>query len=257
MATPAKSKRSASGPLSNDAPELFRCPACAGEVEVWPDKVRGKCISCNAVFEKTQLTDGSPVSLEEKLQALIQHAGKSGATAATIISTGDIVIDQNLADKCREPRCESYGLSKSCPPHVSGPLVLKNQLENYSHAIFFKIDVPSEVLYSRKRGELFQLLHETASGIEQKAISMGFAKAKAYAGGSCKKIFCDEHRDCRALSEEGKCRNPRYARPSMSGFGINVSKLFELSGWTWQEMDQPADAAATKTASVCGLVIVC
>ena len=193
----------------------------------------------------------------KKLKALIQDAQKSGASEAKIILTRDIVVEDNLADMCREPRCENYGLSKSCPPHVSGPSVFKKQLEKFNLTIFFKIDVPSEILYSSERLEVFKLLHEIASGIEMSAVKMGFLNAQAYAGGSCKKIFCHDHAECLALSGGGKCRNPRYARPSMSGFGINVARLFKTAGWTMTWITHDTDSAETKMANVCGLVLIC
>jgi predicted metal-binding protein len=192
-----------------------------------------------------------------KLKALIQDAQKSGASEAKLISTRDIVVDDHLAEMCRQPRCENYGLSKSCPPYVSGPSAFKKQLEHFNRAIFFKIDVPSEILYSGERRDFFQLLHEIAAGIETSAVKMGFVRAQAYAGGSCKKIFCRDYDECLALSEAGKCRNPQYARPSISGFGIDVAKLFETAGWTMNWITRTADSSAVKMASVCGLVLIC
>jgi predicted metal-binding protein len=203
-----------------------------------------------------RLSEGSPLTPDEKLQVLIQYARKSGAGDAVILSTADIVIDDGLADRCREPRCENYGLSKSCPPHVPGPMALRNQLAHFHQAIFFKIDVPSEVLYSSERREVFQLLHEIASGIEDRAADIGFAGARAYAGGSCKTIFCHEHSQCRVIFENGKCRHPRHARSSMSGFGINVAALFKTAGWTMSGTMQNPDATTTRTANVCGLVLI-
>ncbi len=192
----------------------------------------------------------------KKLKALLQEAQQSGASEARIISARDVVVDDRLADMCREPRCENYGLSKSCPPHVSGPTVFKQRLEKFSQAVFFKIDVPSEILYSSERREVFQLLHEIASGIETSAVEMGFVDARAYAGGSCKKIFCHEHGKCLALSEKGKCRNPQHARPSMSGFGVDVAKLFKTAGWKMNWTAYDTDSAATQMANVCGLVLI-
>ena len=191
-----------------------------------------------------------------KLKKLIQHAYHLGATHVAIVSTTDIVVDDNLAEMCREPRCENYGLSKSCPPHVSGPSAFRKQLKKYDQAIFFKIDIPSKILYSSDRRELFQLLHEIAAGIEHIAIKMGFAKAQAFAGGSCKEIFCYDHPECRAISAQGKCRNPRYARPSVSGFGINVAKLIETAGWTEGEDTHDADSATTKMANISALILI-
>jgi hypothetical protein len=47
-------------------------------------------------------------------------------------------------------------------------------IEKYStpfqtQALFLKIDIPSKILYSGERGEIFQLLHLTSSGIEKEA----------------------------------------------------------------------------------------
>lgn len=157
---------------------------------------------------------------------------------------------------CLEPRCGSYGLSKSCPPHVSGPSGFRKKLEKYKRAVFFKIDVPSQILYSSERLELFQLLHETAADIEQYAIKSGFINARAYAGGSCKEIFCRDYPECRALSKSGKCRNPLSARPSMSGFGIDVSKLMKIAGWTANWVARDTDLSVIKMANVNGLILL-
>lgn len=214
-------------------------------------------------FKKTQLIEGANTQEnalngdDAKLRELIQNADKSGAAELAIVSTRTIEVDDDLADRCREPRCENYGLSRSCPPHVSGPSGFKKKLEEFKQAIFFRIDVPSEVLYSSERRELFQLLHEIAADIEKSAIGMGFSGAEAYAGGSCKKIFCYDHAECLALTEKRKCRNPDYARPSMSGFGINVAKLFEAAGWSMGASTDGGASPTEKMASVCGLVLVC
>lgn len=250
-----------SDPVSKAVPELFPCPECDTDIEIWTDEAGVKCRSCNTYFKKTEPNNNSNTLLnalnkkEIMLKKLIEHAYRSGATEVATVLTSNIVIDDDLADRCREPRCENYGLSKSCPPHVSGPSLFRKQLEKYSEAIFFKIDVPSEILYSSERRELFQLLHETAAGIETLAVNMGFTEAQAYVGGSCKKIFCHEHPECLVISEKGKCRNPQHARPSMSGFGINVLKLFEAVGWTMNIAIHDTDST-TKTANVCGLVLI-
>jgi predicted metal-binding protein len=192
-----------------------------------------------------------------KLNKLIQDALKSGANELAIVSTKNIIVSNNLADKCREPQCENFGMSLSCPPHVSGPETFRKKLENFSQAIFFKIDVPSEILYSSEGMEFFQLLHEIASGIEHSAVKMGFTNAQAYAGGPCKKIFCNDHPDCLALSEKGKCRHPESARPSMSGFGINVGMLIKSVGWNRKEVNHGNDSTAARTSSIYALVLIC
>jgi predicted metal-binding protein len=194
--------------------------------------------------------------VSKALSDMVQKAYEFGATGVSIIPTKKIIVDYNLAARCKKPRCENYGLSKSCPPYVSGPTAFKNLLQKFQQAVFFKIDIPSEILYSEERREVFELLHHVASGIEKEAIKIGYPNAQGYAGGSCKKIFCHNHSECLVISKKGKCRNPQYARPSMSGFGINVSKLFEAAGWKMSAANHNKDAAATKMTFVCGLVLI-
>ena len=193
---------------------------------------------------------------EQKLARLVQTALDMGATDARILPADRIVVDEKLAEKCSNPKCMNYGLSKSCPPNVAGPRAFKKQLETFTRAVFFKIEVPSEILYSTQNLELFQLLHETTAGVEQTAIEMGFTRAKGYAGNSCKMVFCHDHLECRALHGDGQCRHPDRARPSMSGFGVHVGKLYEAAGWPTKHPTQKTRKGRFKMASICGLVLI-
>ncbi len=194
--------------------------------------------------------------MDGKIAALKVHAEKSGATGVVVFPAEEIRVDDELAEMCRDGRCAYYGLSKSCPPHVSGPDAFGKKRDIFSRALFFKIEVPSEIMYSSERREVFQLLHETAAGIEKIALELGFADAEAYAGGSCKNIFCSDHADCRVLSGNGECRNPGRARPSMSGFGIDVAKLMAKAGWSLKEKEENGTADTPQMAGVYGLVLL-
>ncbi len=193
---------------------------------------------------------------EEKLESLLQTALQMGATDSRIIPAQSIVVDPKMAEICYNPKCINYGLSKSCPPHVAGPGAFQENLENFTRALVFKIEVPSEIMYSTQNLELFQLLHETAARVDQTAVNMGFSAAQGYAGNSCKKIFCHDFLRCRALYEDGQCRNPERARASMSGFGVNVKKLYEAAGWTFKNLTRETEEKQIKMASICGLVLI-
>ncbi|MGC9194957.1 MAG: DUF2284 domain-containing protein, partial [Syntrophobacteraceae bacterium] len=159
---------------------------------------------------------------------LLELARTMGAGDAALISTAGICVEDELARFCAEPQCENYGASANCPPHVSGPNGFRELLKAYEHAVVFKLEVPSSVLFSPVEGfEVFGLLQEIAAGTELAAKKMGYARSKGFAGNCCKRLFCSDQPDCRVLHEGGRCRNPQSARPSMSGFGINVSKLME------------------------------
>ena len=190
------------------------------------------------------------------LEKLTQLACQLGASDAKTISTTEISVEDSLADLCREPGCENYGLSASCPPHVSGPDGFRKLLKTFEHAVVFKIDVPSEILLSDECRDIFRLLHEIASNIEKAAIEMGFSNSSAYVGGSCKQIFCLDHPYCPVIAGNGECRNPFFARPSMSGFGINVLKLKKAAGWMSNKTPRDIDPDMVPTERVCGLILI-
>jgi predicted metal-binding protein len=190
------------------------------------------------------------------LKKLTELACRLGASNAKVISTREISVEDHLARLCSEPRCENYGLSASCPPHVAGPSGLRKLLETFEQAVVFKIDVPSEILLSSNRREVFRALHEIAAAIEHAAVDLGYNNSTAYAGGSCKRLFCQDYTYCRVLEQEGECRNPHTARPSMSAFGINVSKLMEIAGWTMSRITQKTEGDKISMAPICGLILV-
>jgi predicted metal-binding protein len=194
--------------------------------------------------------------IQTDLAELIQLACRLGASGAAVIPANEISIEDNLAKLCQEPQCENYGLSTSCPPHVAGPDGFREFQKTFQQAVVFKIDVPTEILLSSQRREIFQLLHEIAAHIEQAAVEMGYSQSKGFAGGSCKTLFCRDHADCRVLATGGACRHPHRARQSMSGFGINVSKLLQAAGWHMDKIIRETDPDDVPMGAVSGLVLI-
>jgi hypothetical protein len=80
----------------------------------------------------------------------------------------------------------------------------------------------------------------------QTARSMGSSEAKAIASDAM----------CRRLSERGKCRHPQHARPSMSGFGINVNALMKTCGWTANASSRDEKSNFDSMSWVAGLVLI-
>ena len=195
-------------------------------------------------------------NIRTDLDELIQLACRFGASDAAVIPTSEISVEDDLAKFCQEPQCENYGLSTSCPPHVPGPAGFREYQKKFQHAVVFKIDVPSEILLSSQGREIFQLLHEIAANIEQAAVKMGYSHSKGFAGGSCKALFCRDNADCCVIAEGGACRHPHRARQSMSGFGINVSKMLQAAGWHMDRITRETDPDDVPMGSVSGLVLV-
>ena len=194
--------------------------------------------------------------MEQNLKEFVRLAYSLGASDAKIISPDDILVENRLADLCNASQCENYGLSPSCPPHVSGPAGFRELQKKARYALALRIAVPSTALFSNECREIMQLLHEVTAGIEQAAVRAGYHSSNAFAGGSCKKIFCHDRADCRVLAEDGECRYPQYARPSMSGFGINVSELMKVCGWSNDLITHSSETDADAMSWVAGLVFI-
>lgn len=184
--------------------------------------------------------------------ALIEIACQSGATAATVIDVGDVVLRDDLAALCNPDQCDHFGQSPSCPPYVGGPEDFRKRFSGFSSAIVIRIDVPTDILLSNQRREVMRLLHEIAAGVEQAAAARGWPDAAALAGGSCRHLFCFDHPDCAVVNGDGDCRHPDGARPSMSGFGIDVTRLMASAGWALNR----AGAGEAPTAPVVALVLL-
>ncbi len=182
---------------------------------------------------------------------LLNFALHTGATAVALIAPGDVLVEDHLAAFCHEPKCPFWGESISCPPYVSGPSGFKKLLETSTSVLVIRFDMQSCSLLGEERPQVMRILHELVATIELEAKQLGFPDAAGFAGGSCKASFCMDKPDCSAIPKDGKCRYPRQARPSLSGYGVNVGKLLESAGWPGTLFD-PED----EMSWVVGLVLL-
>ena len=202
------------------------------------------------IIQETKTANAIP---SFKLYDIVRFALSKGASNAHAVASADILVEEKLAKLCAT--CPSHGFSPSCPPHVSGPAGFRKLQKQLPCAVAIRLVVPLSALFSAEKQGLGRFLHELTSGIEAYAVGMGYTDSRAFAGGSCKSIFCRDHSDCRRLSG-GLCRHPEHARPSMSGFGIDVLDLMKKCGW-------PAGFGGTKTTDggesmswLAGLVLI-
>lgn len=202
--------------------------------------------------EKVELVNkvGSNVDFNE----LIKTALDQGASAAVIMNAADIPISSDLAGLCHKPRCENYGLSLSCPPHVGGPAEMTRLTREMDKVLVFKLDVPAEILLSSDRSELGGLVHMIAAEVEKTALEIGAESARGFAGGSCRKLFCRQERDCNVVDAGGDCRHPETARPSISGFGVHAAELAAAAGWKMWEDGR--ETGGPSMGTLLGMVLV-
>ncbi len=194
---------------------------------------------------------------KHQLEQLTREAKSLGANASAIISSKDIQVKENLAALCNgEYTCPNYGLAASCPPNVEGPVTFRKWQAQSKYSITVKIELPASIMFSDDRKEVMQLLHQIVAGVELKAQEIGFGKAKAFAGGSCKELFCGDQKECCVVEKHKPCRFTEFARPSMSGFGIDVTQLMKSSGWSTHKAKKDNASDADDLSWIAGLIVL-
>ena len=187
--------------------------------------------------------------LQQDLEKYRQRAIKLGATDAKIITTDVVVIDDRVRAKCIYPKCEYYGTNAHCPPHAMDLEQTRKLVNNFKHAIFFKIKVPTELIAGKRTLEqikenrhISRKRFEIVARIESEAFYDGYYLAVGFGGGTCKAIFCPDQ-DCRVLKPGQGCNLPYRARSSMEAVGMDVYLMATKVGWDIYPIGmEPSDA---------------
>jgi len=194
---------------------------------------------------------------KQQLEQLTLEAKRIGATSTAILLSNEIQVEDNLAALCNgEYPCPNYGIAASCPPYVEGPAEFRKWQDQSRYSIVVKIELPTSVMFSDDREGVSQLLHHIVATVEQKAIERGFKNSRGFAGGSCKILFCGDHEKCCVVAEKKPCRHNEIARPSMSGFGINVTLLMKSAGWSAPKAEKSNFTDKDATSWVAGLIML-
>lgn len=187
------------------------------------------------------------------MRQLIDKALALKMDDAQILSIDQLEVDPSLANYCRD--CEAYGLSAHCPPHGMSSSEFSAGLIDYQDVLVVKRDVSVAVLQSDDQLPIARQLHIAVAQLEKQAQLLGF-KAAAFAGGSCKRLFCSSSQECQLLQEDGICRFPQWARPSVSGVGINIFALCETLGWPIDKVTKQSKAKDGAMGLLVGLVLL-
>lgn len=191
------------------------------------------------------------------METIIKRGIELGASSVTIINADTLVIEDRFVELCGPGQCPGYGLSINCPPHEMKPAAFRELVKNYKHCLVFKVDVPMETILSDDYLYVTRLIHELAAGIESSAKSYGFLRAKGFATGSCKKLFCDEYQLCSVLEHiDGKCRFPDLAKPSLSGLGVNFNKLGLKLHWQNADFEKNPKGEHGSMGLMAGIVLL-
>ena len=162
---------------------------------------------------------------------------ENGYDDYTWIKARDIEISQWTRLKCMFG-CGSYGSNASCPPHV--PLVdeCRSFFSEYTDGVIFHFQ---EKIYDiRKYVEWSRKVNMKLLKLERSVFLSGYRKAFL--------LFIDECELCaECAGTRSDCRNPRGARPSTEGIGIDVYTTVRKHGLPIQvlkDYDEPMNRYA-------------
>jgi predicted metal-binding protein len=139
------------------------------------------------------------------------QAIKFGFRKAVWVASDAVATAPWVRQKCQHG-CKSFGKNLQCPPRGLSIEETRNLLQSY-HRILLVEGEPPSVNFHRRLLDL-----------ERAAFLAGHHKAFVLGAGPCP--VCD------VCPDNGNCRHPEHARPSMEGCGIDVYKTVQDAGIT-------------------------
>lgn len=140
-----------------------------------------------------------------------------GFSKVSSISVATIHVPDWADLRCRFG-CNEFG-RPHCPPNSPSPAQTRAMLKDYNRALLLEGEPPT-------RDFQRQVLQA-----EKEAFKAGFYKAFAYWAGPCS--LCQP-----SCAADGVCRNPRDARPSMEGAGMDVFETVRRAGFSLRPLDE-------------------
>lgn len=199
-------------------------------------------------------------TVEQDLKHYVQLALDSGANAARIITTQDIILDERVHMKCRFPLCEGYGACMNCPPHTGTVDEMRAKVKLYKYAIVFNVNYPSEqvVVPDDEKAKKFTIdrlqIGRILSRVESAAFYDGYYFATGFGAGSCKGRMCN-FQPCQALQGQG-CRYKSQAYASMEAVGMDVFGIAASLGWDIYPIGRSTRADMVPYGMNLGLVLI-
>ncbi|MDR3555736.1 MAG: DUF2284 domain-containing protein [Syntrophobacteraceae bacterium] len=142
-------------------------------------------------------------------QMLESQAIRAGFSFARVIDAGSIAVEAWVRLKCRFG-CGRYETSLKCPPFSPDEEKMRDLISGYRHALLVQGSPPSE------------LFHDQLLALERSLFLRGYYEALAFGAGPCPV--------CPSCPQDGRCRFPQRARPSLEACGVDVYETARRAG---------------------------
>jgi len=193
-------------------------------------------------------------SIRKSLEELRDAALENGATDAAVVNARNIVVDERVELKCRNPPCEHYGRNLMCPPFTPSADQCRKYLKRYRHGILIEVEeiIPPKIrryvekgwrlprlrknsafrkLYDPWDVRVWKKLHRVVCDVEREAFLRGFHLSTGLVGERCKL--------CNQCDVTAPCKRPWEARASMEALAIDVYRTVKNAGFKieWGKRD--------------------
>jgi predicted metal-binding protein len=148
-----------------------------------------------------------------------------GATKAEEIPVSKLVLSPELRELCIQNACGKYGQNYSCPPFVGDIHALIKKLKSFQKAVIWQNIYPLEDSFDFDGMMEAQVSHNSMTKKIADEIYREYGKIKALVLGAGS---CDLCETCSAEVNE-PCLRPNEVLPSLEAYGINVSKIADVS----------------------------
>ena len=149
-----------------------------------------------------------------------------GVTAAEEVAVDKITLDSSLREYCEQNRCGRYGKNYTCPPMIGEADALIRRIRSFQTAVIWQNVYPLEDSFDFEGMMTAQVKHNEMTLAIMREVSLynDLSDILFLAAGGCS--ICPV---CASETTE-PCRNPEIALSSLEAYGINVSKIEEVTG---------------------------
>ena len=148
-----------------------------------------------------------------------------GATKAEEILVSKLVLMPELREYCKQNACGKYGNNYTCPPHVGEIDTLIDKIKGFQKVVIMQNIYPLEDSFDfegmmEAKNAHDKMTYEIADMVYDE---IGYDNTLVLGAGSC--ILCEL---C-GVETGVPCPNPQKSLSSLEAYGINVSKIEEIS----------------------------
>ena len=175
-------------------------------------------------------------------ETIFRNARRAGLTQIGEISIADLKHEEWVRTLCEENLCQNYGASWACPPAVGTLEDCGAFCRTFDRMFLFNRVFPLRDSYDL--AGMDEAAHRFGQSVDRfdELVGSLFRYHLFLAYGGC--TVCEQ-----CTFPDAPCRYPRRLHPAIEGFGLNVMRLADLAGLSYNN--------GYKTLTMFGALLYC